>query len=82
MHACITAYSLDIPVVGLIWNDKLTRFAELTNQRHMFFNETEINVENIYARLVSTDKFQFDQKLKADLKKRTQIEIDAFLETL
>lgn len=28
LHSCIIAYSLNVPAIGLVWNDKLTMFGE------------------------------------------------------
>lgn len=82
MHACITAYSLDIPVVGLIWNQKLTRYAELTGQRSMFYAENEINVGDISSRLQNATAFNHDPSLRSVQKNKTKIELDDFLGTL
>lgn len=79
MHACISAYALDIPVVGLIWNGKLTRFAELTHQRYMFFEEAELNVEKMLARLLQSTKSHYDVDVRQDLKDRTEREIALFV---
>ncbi len=82
MHASISAYALDIPVVGLIWNEKLTRFAELTQQRQMFFNEGELNAEVMCTRLLDTASSEIDDDIRQDLKRRTQDSIDTFIKSL
>ena len=82
MNSCISAYSLDIPVVGLIWNDKLTRFSELTHQRHMYFDESELNAEVMCSKLLDTRSSKYDGDLRQDLKGRTQFEIKQFLGSL
>jgi len=81
MHACISAYALDIPVVGLIWNEKLTRFAESTHQRHMFFQEDELNVGAMCMRLLNSSNFAYDDDVRQELKTQTQIEIGRFLQS-
>lgn len=82
MHACITAYSLDIPVVGLIWNEKLARFSQLTHQRSMFFTENEIDIDDICLKLLDLENFQYDVSVRDDLKRKTKVEIDNFLNSL
>jgi polysaccharide pyruvyl transferase WcaK-like protein len=82
MHACISAYSLDIPIVGLIWNEKLTRFAEIIRQRHMFFDENELNAEEVCKKLLDTTVSDYDDEVRQDLKKRTQLEIINYLTSL
>lgn len=82
MHACISAYSLDIPVVGLIWNEKLTRFSEITRQRHMFFAENELNTEKMCMKLLDVTNCEYDDGLRRELKKKTQTEIEDFLRSL
>lgn len=82
MHACITAYALDIPVVGLIWNEKLSRLSELTGQRAMFFDEHEMNVEAIVVKLIEAEHAQYDRDMRNELKEKTQSEIDRFLQSL
>lgn len=81
MHACISAYSLDIPVVGLIWNGKLTRFSELTHQRDMYFNESELNVADICARLINSSEYSYNVDRRHELKNLTQAEIEKFLKS-
>jgi polysaccharide pyruvyl transferase WcaK-like protein len=82
MHACITAYALDIPVVGLIWNEKLSRLSELTGQRAMFFDEHEMNVDAIVTKLIAAEHPQYDRDTRNELKEKTQSEIDGFLQSL
>ncbi len=81
MHACISAYSLDIPVVGLIWNEKLTRFSELTHQRNMFFNESEMNVDEMCMRLLNAPGTGYDDDRRKELKNLTKTEIETFLQS-
>ena len=80
MHACISAYALDVPVVGLIWNEKLSRFTELTHQRHMFFDESELNAREAAKKLLNTTDASYDEGVRQDLKNRTRVEIMNFLE--
>lgn len=82
MHACITAYALDVPAVGLIWNEKLTRFSEITRQRHMFFDEDDLNVETVCKVLLKTSRSVYNEDVRQEMKQRTYSEIAAFLQSL
>lgn len=44
MHACITAFSLDIPVVGLLWDLKLDAFARTMGIREFFCTTEELSM--------------------------------------
>lgn len=82
MHACISAYALDIPVAGLIWNEKLSRFAESTDQRDMFLTEDELSAETIGRLLLEPSGAGYDETLRRELRQRTQDEIVGFLKTV
>lgn len=58
MHACILAYSLGIPTVGLVWNDKLQFWAQKTEQSKNFLRENDITVEKIIECIDSTGDFK------------------------
>ena len=47
LHACITSYALDVPVVGLIWSEKLRIFADVIGKKNSYFEESELNIDNI-----------------------------------
>jgi polysaccharide pyruvyl transferase WcaK-like protein len=49
LHACITAYALDIPVCGLIWNEKATFFSDIVGKREYFFTEDELDPARVAA---------------------------------
>ncbi|MGY3568456.1 polysaccharide pyruvyl transferase family protein [Vibrio paucivorans] len=82
MHACISAYSLGIPVVGLIWNEKTSRFAELTKQRDMYFSEEELDVDLMVSKLISAEKHSYDAETRDGLKKSTQKELAHFIDLI
>lgn len=44
LHSCIIAYSLDVPAIGLVWNDKLSFFG-----RNIHAEENFIRCENFNA---------------------------------
>ncbi|WP_181258082.1 polysaccharide pyruvyl transferase family protein [Vibrio splendidus] len=79
MHACISAYALDIPVVGLIWNEKTSRFAELTKQRDMYFTEDEIDLDIMVSKLLNSSSLNYDKNARASLKESTYRELNRFI---
>lgn len=79
MHACISAYAIDIPVVGLIWNEKTTRLTELTKQRDMYFEEGEIDLDVIVSKLMKSREFAYDADARSELKNSTRRELNHFI---
>lgn len=47
LHACIISYSLNVPVVGLVWNDKLTMFGENIGYPNRFIQPESFSPKNI-----------------------------------
>lgn len=82
MHACISAYALDVPVVGLIWNEKTTRLAELTKQREMYFTESEIDIDVMVSKLINSKDFTYNVEARNMLKDSTQRELKNFIQEI
>lgn len=82
MHACISAYALDVPVVGLIWNEKTTRLAELTKQREMYFTEDEIDLDVMVSKLINSTTFTYDVEARNMLRDSTQRELRNFIQQI
>ena len=80
LHACITAYALDVPAVGLIWSEKLQIFSELTGKQENFFTEDKLDVERILDALEASFTHPYDAKIREDLRNRTREYIAAFLQ--
>ena len=51
MHSNIIAYSLGIPSIGLVWNDKMTHWGEKCGYRERYIPYTELQAENIVNQL-------------------------------
>ena len=49
MHASIIAFSLDIPAVGFVWNDKITAFAESIGCADRFFTYEKLTNAKLIA---------------------------------
>lgn len=52
LHACISAYALDIPFVGMIWDEKLLYFSKVANIEKYMLKEKEINGQTLYRLLM------------------------------
>lgn len=82
MHAGITAYAIDVPVVGLIWGEKLQFLTEITGLRDRYFDEHELDVGKIARMLVSNDLPAPDSELRSELRERTRRQLTAFVESV
>ena len=51
LHACITAFSLNIPVSGLLWDDKLEKFSKTMGIREFFSATDELKGVHIVDKL-------------------------------
>lgn len=70
MHASIIAYSLNIPVVGLVWNKKLLYWAENIDQQDMYLTGENLNKTEIINRIVSTTVSHTELQTKKETLKK------------
>lgn len=61
LHACIISYSLEIPVVGLCWNDKLKHFGEETGHPERFLSSEDFQTEIIVERVLKAIEEGYDK---------------------
>lgn len=80
MHAGITAYAIDVPVVGLVWGEKLQFLTKITGLRDRYFDEHELDHEKIARMLVNNDLPEPDLELRAALRDRTQLQLANFVD--
>lgn len=79
MHAGITAYALDVPVVGLIWGEKLQFLTRITGLRDRYFDEHELDAGRIADLLVRNDLPAPDVGRRAELRERTRRQLARFV---
>ena len=72
LHACITSYALDVPVVGLIWSEKLRIFADVIGKKNSYFEESELNIDNILDAMEREMNSNYDKSIRDDLRARTK----------
>lgn len=82
LHACISAYALDIPTVGLVWNEKLTQFGRLFIKEEFFSPVIHLTGEVVVAKLKEALDFQYDQDKRQQWREATKAELEAFLQSI
>lgn len=82
LHACITSYALDVPVVGLIWSEKLRIFADVIGKKDSFFEENELNIDNILDAMEREMNANYDKTIRDDLRTRTKNYLEMFMDML
>lgn len=82
LHACITSYALDVPVVGLIWSEKLRIFADVIGKKNSYFEESELNIDNILDTMEREMNSNYDKSIRDDLRARTKNYLEMFMDML
>ena len=82
MHASITAYSLDVPVVAFVWGIKLKHFSVAAKISHLFAEGNEINGEKLVGLLEEAMNQENDKANRKILKEATLSYIKKFCESL
>lgn len=80
LHSCIAAYSLDIPAIGLAWNDKLLFWGNEINKNECFFDYNELNYIEIIKQMEYEIKNGYNQEYKKDFKKSVYDFLDQTLD--
>lgn len=81
LHSCITSYALGIPVVGLIWDNKLRAFAKKIEHDEFFIEPENLNVEYVVDRLEAVTSKEYNLELMEELKNSTYKSIKEFIES-
>ncbi|WP_336660581.1 polysaccharide pyruvyl transferase family protein [Leucobacter sp. USHLN153] len=82
MHAGITAYAIDVPVVGLIWGEKLQFLTQITGLKDRYFDESELDSRKIAALLTRNDLPAPDVAIRDELRERTRRHLGDFLDSI
>lgn len=82
MHASIIAYSLNVPSVGLVWNDKIKMFGESIGYSERFITVDKIEPEYIVEKLIGIENSVKDEEFKNSYRETTFHEINDFLRKL
>jgi len=68
LHACIVAYSLNVPAIGLVWNDKLSLFGSQIGYRERFIETKNFNAKKIVDKLKTALQQGYDTKAMTNYK--------------
>lgn len=78
MHAGIIAYSLDVPAIGLVWNDKIKFFWESAGHPEYCIDVAHLNPEDIFSALRNAIKNGYNQEHKRVFRQTIKDEIAKF----
>lgn len=79
LHACIISYSLEIPVIGLTWNDKLPLFGTQIGYRERFIESDNFKAKIIVDKLEKSLQENYNQGAMLDYKMRIKDSIKEIL---
>jgi polysaccharide pyruvyl transferase WcaK-like protein len=68
LHANIIAYSLDVPSVGLVWNDKLTLFGQDIGYPQRFVQPSQMTATTVLALAMQAQQEGYQQELRSQYK--------------
>lgn len=77
MHSQILAYALNIPMVGIDWDNKIVQFFNNSHCSKWLISEEELEAELVLKRLL--DNIQYDEERMFELKNATLNAIKIFL---
>lgn len=69
LHANIISYALDIPSIGLVWNDKLTLFGEDIGYPERFFEYDKLDASNIINAALVANKQGYEPTFRQSYRK-------------
>lgn len=79
LHANIISYALDIPSVGLVWNDKLALFGKDIGYPERFFEHDKLNAKEIVDALVKATEQGNDNNKSQKYKKTAKENIETIV---
>ena len=83
LHACICAYSLDIPVAGFIWDEKMLYFSILTNLKGCFVENEHLSGEILFEKMKNAIYNNKElSSVREEWKKKTKDTISLFLDMI
>lgn len=65
LHANIISYALNVPSIGLVWNDKLTLFGKDIGYPERFFEYSDFDAKKIVDAAVLANEQGYDQQNRA-----------------
>lgn len=82
LHACICAYSLDIPFVGFIWDEKLLYFSRMAGLEQFFVMEKDLTSDELFIKIMSmiSNNMEHYRETRLEWKSLTKQMISMFLD--
>lgn len=80
LHCCIISYTYNIPIVGLIWDNKLRSFAKKIDWYDNFIEKENLNAKYIVDKLVEVEDKKYNRILFNKLRNKTLDNMREFLE--
>lgn len=80
LHSCITSYALGIPIVGLIWDNKLRAFSKRIKWEEYFIEADKLDPQYVIQKLIKVQGEHYDERLLQQSKQSTFESIKEFLE--
>ena len=79
LHACITSFSFGIPVVGLLWDNKLDFFSKTMDIRNFFIEIDGLNGKNVVDKMERAMLHTYDFHKRNEYKQKTLSTIRNFI---
>lgn len=79
LHACIISVALDVPVAGLLWDNKLLYFSRTMGIEPFFSSERDLKPDLIIDKLERAMQHHLDTQNRDMYKQRFRTYIDKFL---
>lgn len=80
LHANIVAFSLEVPSVGLIWDNKVRAFYKLINRDNWIVDSRELNVANVLEKINSAIEAGIDRQAVFELREKAFSSVKVMLE--
>lgn len=79
LHSCITSYALGIPLVGLVWDNKLRAFSKKIKWEDNFVEPADFDADVVFEKLINVRGEKYDIELFERLKMSTFNAIKEFV---
>lgn len=78
-HACLTAYTLHVPFIGFIWDDKIKFFSYITGMQRYFLHANDFQAKKALDLLQYSLQNEPDYSISEGLRTKTKKSISDFL---
>ncbi len=79
LHAGIISYSLGIPELLMVWNDKQIHFSKFIGCQDRYLSRESINAENAYSKIIDIRKAQYPVYVKEQQREKTYLTLRNFV---